>query len=67
MIAFREGAVALEKNWTYRTIKEQIAYEAIKLGIHGSIDMDGVMFSKAAIWLQQEEIKLVKRLSGDQE
>lgn len=65
-ILLREGAVSLEKNWTYRLIKEQIAYEAIKMGVHSSITMDMILFSKAALWIQQQELKLISELKGDE-
>lgn len=64
-IQIREGAVALERNWTYKLIKDQIAYEAIKMGVHSSLSMEMILMSKAAIWLQEQEKKLISDLSGD--
>lgn len=64
LIQLREGAVSLEKNWTYRVIKEQIAYEAVKYGVHSSVTTDMLLLAKAALWIQQQEIKLIKNLSG---
>lgn len=60
----REGAVALQKNWAYRTIKEQIAFNAVKMGIHTSVSIEMLMLSKAALWVQQQEIVLIEKLSG---
>lgn len=65
LIQLREGAVALAKNWTYKVIKEQLAYEAVKYGIHSSLTTDMLLLSKAALWIQQQEIKLIKELSGE--
>ena len=61
----REGAIALEKNWTYRTIKEQLAYEAIKMGVHSALTVDMVLMSKAILWIQENEIALIKKLNGN--
>lgn len=63
-ISIREGAFALLNNETYKLIKEQIAYNAIKMGIHTSITTDMLLLSKAALWIQQNEIQLLERLSG---
>lgn len=63
-INLRESAVALDKNWAYRVIKEQIAFEAIKIGIHKGNTLEQIIFPKAALWIQQQEIELINRLSG---
>ena len=65
LILLREGAIALEKNWTYRTIKEQLAYEAIKMGVHSALTVDMVLMSKAILWIQENEIALIKKLNGN--
>lgn len=67
LLRLREGAAALEKNWTYRVIKEQIAYEAVKYGVHSSISTDMLLMAKSGLWIQQQEIKLIKDLSGQQD
>lgn len=66
-IQFREGAMSLGKNWTYRTIKEQLAFEAIKIGIHSSQNTEQLLFSKAVLWVQQREMELITKLSGQSE
>lgn len=66
-MVIREGAVSLEKNPTYRLIKEQIAFEAVKMGVHSSLTLDMVLFAKAALWIQQQEIKLIGELKGEAE
>jgi hypothetical protein len=65
LIQLREGAVALENNWTYRVIKEQLAYEAVKYGIHSSLTTDMLLLSKSALWIQEQEKRLIKELSGE--
>lgn len=64
MVQFREGAVSLGNNWTYRTIKEQIAFEAIKIGIHTSGTTEQLLFSKAALWIQAKEMEFISKISG---
>lgn len=65
-ISLKEGAVALNKNWTYNLIREQVAYEAVKMGVHSSLNLDMVMFSKAALWHQEQEKKLISQLIGEE-
>lgn len=65
-IQFKEGAVALENNGTYRVIKDQIAYEAIKMGIHSSLSMEMILMSKSALWLQEQEKKIISDLAGQE-
>lgn len=65
LILLKNGADALEKNWTYKLIKEQVTYQAIKMGLHQSISLDATFVAKAAIWVQQEERKLIDRLKLD--
>lgn len=63
-ISLRESAVALQANQCYRLIKEQIAYEAIKIGIHMGNTLEQIIFPKAALWIQAQEIELIAKLSG---
>ena len=63
MVQLREGAVSLEKNWAYRLIKDQTLYEAIKMGVHSSLTLDMVLMSKAAIWVIQNENKIINQLT----
>lgn len=64
-IRLREGIVSLSNNQAYKAIKEQIAYEAVKLGVNSSLSMDMVLMSKSALWLQEQEKRLVAELSGE--
>lgn len=66
-IVFKETVLALKNNSAYKIIKEQIAFEAIKIGIHKGNTLDQIMFSKAALWIQAEEIRLITQLSGQNE
>lgn len=62
-LQFREGAVNLGKNWFYRTIKEQMAFEAIKLGIHTGQTTEQLLFAKAVLWVQQRELELINKFN----
>lgn len=66
-MSIREGAVALNRNQARKLIREQIAFEAIKMGVHSSLNLDMVLFSKAALWLQQQEDRIIKDLVKDVE
>lgn len=58
-VAIRESAQALRNSFTRRVINEQITFRAINLGIHNGINTDAIIFSKAALWVIQEEEKLL--------
>jgi len=62
-INFREACTALKDNYARRIINEQIRYQAIDLGINKAQSIDTLMFSKAAIWLMNEEEILIQKLS----
>lgn len=64
-ISFRESVILLQNNQAYKVIKEQIAYEAVKYGIHSSLTSEMLLLSKAALWIQQQELKLINDLSGN--
>lgn len=66
-ISLRESAVALQSNQCYRLIKEQIAYESIKIGIHMGNTLEQIIFPKAALWIQAQEIELISKIVGQVE
>lgn len=65
MIALREGTVALRDNKARQLINEQIRFLAVKLGIHDALSMDTIMFSKAALWVIEQEDKLISDITGE--
>lgn len=65
IIMLRDGARALQANWTYKVIKDQIAYEAIKMGVHKSTTIDMLIFSKAALWHAEQEKRLLDSLNPE--
>lgn len=63
IINFKQSATILKENFAYQVINEQIRYLAINLGVHIALSPDTVMFSKAALWILQEEEKLLDEIS----
>ncbi len=64
VISLRESAVNIQKNWFYKVLKEQLAYEAIKIGIYSAQTTEQLVFSKAILWIQARENELITKLSG---
>lgn len=64
-IQLREGAVALQNNSAYKLIHDQVAFEAIKYGVHSSTSMEMMLLSKSAIWIQEQETALIVKLAGE--
>ncbi len=50
LVKFRQGISALQSNWAFQLLGDQILYEAIKWGVHNGDTTDRIMFSKTAIW-----------------
>lgn len=62
-VNFREGIAVLQNNFVHKLFNEQLRYQAINLGINVATSMDTLMFSKAALWVLEQEIKLVESLT----
>lgn len=62
-IKLRESAVALRDSYARKTIHNQMTYEAIKMGVHTGLNPEMIMFSKAALWYQQQEDKIIASLT----
>jgi hypothetical protein len=50
LVKFRQGISALQSNWAFQLLGDQILFEAIKWGVHNGDTTDRMMFSKTAIW-----------------
>lgn len=61
-ILLKQGAKALRDNFTRRVLREQMAFEAINLGVHKGLTPEMIMFSKAILYTMQEEDKLLQKL-----
>jgi len=62
-IQLRESARGALNNQARRVVKEQVRYLAVTQGIHNSNSFEQLFFSKAAIWLEQEEDKIFNALA----
>lgn len=63
--AFAESARQLRDSFAKRIIREQVAYEAIKMGLHQGLTPDMILFAKAALWYAQEENKLLNTIVSE--
>lgn len=64
LMKLREGAKTLLTNVSRRFVQDQITYMALNHGAYKATTPDALLFSKAAIWIQDEENKLYKALAG---
>lgn len=63
-LGFKEAVDALKGNFARRVINEQLKYKATLIGIHKSNTIDELLFSKAILWVINEENMLLESLSG---
>lgn len=66
-IQLREAAVTALNNQALSLIREQVMYEAL---IHGGLkagNVEGLMFTRSAVWWGQQEEKLLKLLAQREE
>lgn len=59
----REGAISLLDSPTRKFVKEQIMFEAVKIGVHFGDTPERVIFSKAAIWQLEQGEDFIKKLA----
>ncbi len=62
-IQLKEGAISLQNNWFYKVLMEQVTWEAVKFGVHSSLSIESILFSKAAIWLINQQKDLTDKIS----
>lgn len=56
------SARALEDNLFRKIIREQVNYEAIKMGIHNGLSPDTILFAKAALWYNEQEQQVLNNI-----
>lgn len=59
----RSSAQQLRDSQVRKLIKEQLQFEAVKIGVHNGLTPDSILFSKAILWVLQEEDKLIDKLA----
>ncbi len=64
-MAFREGVIVLKNSNARKIINDQLTYEAINLGIHQGLTPEQIQFSKAVLWIIQEEQKLIDSVTTE--
>lgn len=63
--AFAESARLLRDSFAKKVIREQVAFEAVKMGIHQGLTPDMILFAKAALWYAQEEDKVLGKIIAE--
>lgn len=62
VVSLRESATQLSRNYIRKILREQMAFEAIKVGVHNSISNDTNFFAKAALWNQAKENEILQNI-----
>src|SRR3990167_4400540 len=61
---FQERAQALLENSVFELVMDQVAYEAITLGVHKNMSPDQGLFAKAALWHGQQLTRALLELAN---
>lgn len=64
-VSIREGARALLNSPTYRLLRNQVAFQAVTVGVHTGDTPERIYFSKVALWWGLEEEKLIRLLAQE--
>lgn len=64
-VSFRESGAALKASIARKLIHDQMIYKAINIGVHNGQSPDQITFSKAALWVIQEEDALIDMFTGE--
>lgn len=62
--ALREGARAALNNQALRIVRQQVAFNAIKIGVHKAESDSQLYFGRAALWWGQQQDDLLMTLAG---
>lgn len=62
-----ESAEMLQRNTFRRTLQEHIDFIAIELGVHNGLNQDMIMFSKAALWIHEQEKDILSKIVVDKQ
>ena len=63
--ALKTGVAVLKDNFARKLIQEQLLYKASVMGLHEGINPEQIMFSKAIVWVIQNEEILISKLDSD--
>lgn len=59
---FIESCKGLKESFARKLIRDQITFAAIEMGVHKGLNPDMILFSKAALWVIQEEESLINSI-----
>lgn len=59
---FVDSCRSLKESFARQVIREQVKFLAIEIGVHQALNSEQVMFSKAALWVIQEEDKIINSI-----
>ena len=62
---FAESARLYKDSFAKRIIREQVAFEAVKMGVHQGLTPDMILFAKDALWYAQEEEKVLGKIIAE--
>lgn len=60
-----ESAQMLSRNTFRKTLHEHIDFMAIEIGVHQGLTPEMIMFSKAAIWIHEQEREILSKIVTD--
>ena len=60
-----ESANGLKNSYARRVINAQLTYKAIQIGLHQGMNPEQIQFSKAILWIIQEENDLINAISTE--
>lgn len=63
VIKFRQGIQALQENWAFQLLGDQILFESIQHGVHFGDSTDKLMFSKTAVFFITKFRQLLAQLA----
>ncbi len=66
-ISLNESGAALKASFARRLIHEQMKFRAITIGIHDGNNLEEIVFSKAVLYVIQEENALIDLFTGGSE
>lgn len=62
-----ESSRSMLHNFARRFVREQVTYMAIEKGVHENLSPEQGLFSKAALWIYQEEDKLYRQFAQSED
>jgi len=61
-LTFKQGAMALKDNEVRKVLNEYKKWLAVEMGVHQGLNPEMILFSKACLYLIQEEEKMLEQI-----